>query len=137
MIEFKQPLRAPTIPRDFVFFYEGLRNHELLGQQCQGCGHKRWPIQVICPDCRSLEWQPIKLPLQGSLYSYVIHHYPVFPDYPSPNLVGLVEVEPGVRIVGAVSVAEGTPIEIGMPLTARFAEHSDGFVLHYFTAEQR
>lgn len=89
----------------------------------------------MCPDCRSLDWQEVNLPLSGKLYSYVIHHYPVFPDYPSPNIIGLVEVEPGVRVVGAVSLEEGKTIEIGMPMEARFAEHSDGFVLHYFTAE--
>jgi len=132
MIEMKEPLAAPIIPRDFAFYYDGLRERRLLVQECSNCGHRRHPPGPMCPICQSLEWRTRDVKQDGALYSYVVHHYPVFPDYKSPHAVALVQLEPDIRMTGGLFGIAPDAIEIGMRVSARFAEHADGFIFHYF-----
>jgi uncharacterized OB-fold protein len=128
----KAPLQGPEIPRDFAFFYEGLRDRRLLVQQCSRCRHLRHPPSPSCPRCLSLEWEAVDAPLDGTVHSFVIHHYPVFPDYESPHVVVLVDLGPNLRMVGALFGAATRSVTIGMPVRAGFASHAEGFVFHYF-----
>ncbi|MGB8208771.1 MAG: zinc ribbon domain-containing protein, partial [Mycobacterium sp.] len=60
---------APTISPDTEFFWDGLRDHKLLIQRCSGCGTLRNPPRPMCPNCRSLEWEPIESSGRGTVYS--------------------------------------------------------------------
>ena len=90
---------APTISPDTEFFWNGLRDHKLLIQRCNGCQTLRNPPQPMCPKCRSLDWEPIQSSGRGTVYSYVMPHQPQFPFFDYPYIVALIELDEGVRIV--------------------------------------
>ena len=122
----------PSATRDFEFFYEGLNEHRLLVQKCKSCSKRRHPASPMCPHCNSLDWQAEALGPTGSVYSYIVHHQPPYPDYPSPHAVALVEMAPDIRILGPLVGCAPGDISIGMQVRVEFEEAGDGFSLHRF-----
>jgi uncharacterized OB-fold protein len=54
----------------------------------------------------------------GTLYSYAVVHHPQVPGFEAPIIVGLVELDEGVRITAHVRNVGPDSIEIGMPMHA-------------------
>jgi uncharacterized OB-fold protein len=56
---------------------------------------------------------------RGTIYSFVVNHYPQVPAFDYPLVVALVELEEGTRLIANVSgitpetVAIGTAVEVG------------------------
>lgn len=86
----------------------------------------------MCPYCRSLKWTAERLGSTGTVYSYVIHHQPPYPDYPSPHTIALVEMAPDIRVLGALVGCSIEDVSIGMEVRVEFVEHGEGFSLHRF-----
>ena len=49
--------------------------------------------------CGSLEWDTVESSGRGTLYSYVVVHYPQVPAFEYPLPIGLIELEEGTRVV--------------------------------------
>ena len=88
---------APAISPDNEFFWNGLREHKLLIQRCNGCQTPRNPPQPMCPKCRSLDWRPVEASGRGTVYSFVMPHEPKFPFFDYPYIVELVELDVAPR----------------------------------------
>jgi uncharacterized protein len=131
-----QPARTlrprPAITADSAFFFEGARQGKLLVQRCSSCGRLRHPPAPSCPECRSLEWQPIECSGRGALYSYVVVHHPQVPAFDYPLVVGLVELEEGTRLVADLIDIEPEDVRIGMALEAELVAVDDGLTLPMF-----
>jgi acyl dehydratase len=69
---------------------------------------------------------------RGTLHSYVVHRHPPVPGYELPILIGLVDLEEGVRMVAAVTEVEPEAVAIGMPLEVGFRRIDDGLTLPVF-----
>ena len=123
---------APTISPDTEFFWNGLREHKLLIQRCNGCGAVRNPPQPMCPKCRSLDWEPIEASGHGTVYSFVMPHEPKFPFFDYPYIVALVELEEGVRIVSNLTDIDPADVQAGMPVEVYYGEFDGNLVLHQF-----
>jgi len=119
-----QPAERPKRPRpaltqDNSFFFEGARQHKLLIQRCAECGTLRHPPRPSCANCRSFDWDTVTASGRGTIYSYVVNHYPQVPAFDYPLVVALVELEEGTRLVANVSgitpdtVAIGTAVQVG------------------------
>lgn len=116
---------APGSNRDFDFFYAGLEQGQLLVQKCLGCGTLRNPPSPSCAECGSFDWAAQPLSGRGSVYSFIIHHYPALPTYETPHPVVLAELDDGVRFLAAM---DGTPpeaISIGMRVEAEFLRRNN------------
>jgi len=122
----------PTMNRDTAFFWEGLREHQLLLQRCLGCSAVRHPARPMCPRCNSTEWDTFEASGRGSVYSYVIPHHPRFPFMEDPFVVVLVELEEGVRLVSNLCEVDPDVIEPGMQVEVFYVAFDDGLVLHQF-----
>ena len=59
---------------------------------------------------------------RGTLYSYVVVHYPQVPSFEYPLPIGLVELEEGTRVVANLGGVEPEDITIGMALRAEFVD---------------
>lgn len=95
-----RPLRPrPATTHDDAFFWQGLRDGKLLIQRCADCGLLRHPPGPMCRGCHSLRWDTLESSGLGTLYSFVVVHYPQVPSFDYPNQVVLVELDEGVRIV--------------------------------------
>jgi len=65
------PRPLPQIDPDHLPWWEGLRRHELLVQECPACRRCVFPPQPACPYCRSLERGWRRSSGRGKVYSWV------------------------------------------------------------------
>jgi len=105
---------APPLGHDNGWWWEGISRGEILIQKCSDCGKLRHPPRPMCGECQSIKWIGVKASGRGSVYSYVILHYPKFPGYEFPLACGLIELEEGVRMVTNIVGCQHSDIRIGM-----------------------
>jgi uncharacterized OB-fold protein len=55
----------------------------------------------------------------GTIFSYTVHHHPKLPDFDVPHPVALVEMDEGVRVIGAMDGQIG-PLSIGARVHVEF-----------------
>ncbi len=128
-----RPLRPrPALTEDNRFFFEGAREHRLLIQRCTHCGALRHPPRPACGNCRSFEWDTVTASGRGTIYSYVVNHYPRVPAFDYPLVVALVELEEGTRLVANVADITPESVAIGMPVVATFVDFDDDLTLPVF-----
>jgi uncharacterized OB-fold protein len=61
----------------------------------------------------------------GTVYSYTVQHRRQRPEVPIPNVVALVELAEGPRLMARLEMVHPAEVRIGMPVTARFARIGD------------
>ena len=128
----RPPRPRPPLTQDNAFWFEGARSHELLIQRCTACGILRHPPLPACANCGSLEWDTVVSSGRGTLYSYVVVHYPQVAAFEYPLPIGLIELDEGTRVVANLAQVERDDIEIGMPLYAEFVDFDDELSLPVF-----
>ncbi|HSZ36174.1 MAG TPA: bifunctional MaoC family dehydratase N-terminal/OB-fold nucleic acid binding domain-containing protein [Acidimicrobiales bacterium] len=128
----RPPRPHPALTQDNAFWFEGAHEHLLLIQHCTSCGTLRHPPLPACAHCGSLEWDSVESSGRGTLYSYVVVHYPQVPSFEYPLPIGLVELEEGTRVVANLGGVEREDITIGMPLRAEFVDFDEELSLPVF-----
>jgi uncharacterized OB-fold protein/acyl dehydratase len=128
-----RPLRPrPALTRDNAFWFEGARQHRLLIQRCTKCGTLRHPPRPMCAECRSYEWDVLDASGRGTVYSFVVNHYPEVPAFDYPLAVGLIELEEGTRLVANIIGIEPGDIHVGMPVEVEWVDHDPELSLPAF-----
>ncbi|MFG2128775.1 Zn-ribbon domain-containing OB-fold protein [Streptomyces sp. NPDC048751] len=95
-----QPIADP----DGAPFWQYAAQGELRVQACADCGELRFPPRPCCPHCQSFasEWRAMSG--RGRVWSYVVPHPPLLPDYAEQAPYNVVVVElaeaPRIRLVG-------------------------------------
>jgi hypothetical protein len=116
-----RPLRPqPSVSRDTRFFWEGVEQHQLRIQRCNGCGKLHHPPVVRCPECGSYEQGYVVSTGRATVYSFVEPCHPKLPAFDYPYAVGLVELEEGVRLLTNLVDVDPELIRIGMPVDLLF-----------------
>jgi uncharacterized OB-fold protein len=122
----------PAQSRDNAFFWQGVREGRLLIQRCAGCGRLRHPPGPMCPSCHSLEWTTQRASGRGRVYSFVVAHHPPVPPFEYPNLIALIELEEGTRLVSNLVGVDPADAAIGMPVEVVFEQVDPELVLPLF-----
>ena len=122
----------PSMTRDTQFFWDGLKEHQLLIQRCSGCQALRHPPRPMCPRCNSTAWDTIESAGRGVVYSFVMPRHPVFPGFESPYIVVLVELDEGFRLVSNLCEVADSDVTIGMPVEVFYEQFDGGLVLPQF-----
>ena len=122
----------PAQSADTSFFWDGARRGELLIQRCTSCGTLRHPPGPGCPSCGSLDWDTVRASGRGTVFSYAVHHYPPIPGFEYPLLVGLIELEEGVRLISNITGIAPDDVEIGMDVEVHFEDFADELTLPQF-----
>lgn len=128
----RPPKPRPPINRDNEFFFDGTRQHKLLIQRCSECGTLRHPPGPMCPQCHSLQWDTVESSGRGTVYSFVVNHYPQVPAFEYPLVVALIELEEGTRLVSNVVGVAPADVEVGMAVTLQWEDAGAGLVLPQF-----
>jgi len=128
----RPPRPRPAVTQDNAFWFEGARAHELLIQRCTSCGMLRHPPLPACSNCGSLEWDTIVSSGRGTLFSYVVVHYPQVPAFEYPLPIGLIELEEGTRVVANLGQVQRDDVAIGMALRAEFVDFDEDLSLPVF-----
>jgi uncharacterized protein len=123
---------APGMSDDTRFFWEGTRTGKLLIQRCKSCGSLRHPPGPVCPSCHSFEWDTLEASGRGTVYSFVVLHYPEVPPFDYPNPVALVELEEGTRLVAQLVGIAPADVKIGQAVQVEFNTFDGDLVLPQF-----
>lgn len=127
-----RPRPRPARSRDNAFFWEGVDERRLLIQRCDGCGRLRHPPGPMCPDCHGFDWEAQEASGRGRVYSFVVAHHPPIPPFDYPNLIALVELEEGTRIVSNLVGVSPADVAIDMPVEVVFTQVDPDLVLPLF-----
>lgn len=119
----------PMQNRDTAFFWEGTAAGELRVQSCEACGTLRFPPGPACPACDALDRGYVVASGRGTVFSYVVHRHPPVPGRELPILIGLIDLDEGVRMVGELVGVEAEEIEIGLPVQVDFRRVDDDLTL--------
>ncbi len=130
-----RPRAART--RDSAFFWEGLERGALLIQRCASCGRLQHPPGPMCPVCHALEWDTLEACGRGHVYSYVVAHHPPIPPFAVPNLIALIELEEGTRLVSNLVGVDPAEVEIGMPVQLEITQVEPDLKLPLFRPARR
>ncbi|MGW0912286.1 Zn-ribbon domain-containing OB-fold protein [Streptomyces sp. NPDC002784] len=105
---------TPVTDADGAPFWRYAARGELRVQTCADCAEPRFPPRPCCPHCQSFasRWRPVTG--QGRIWSYVVPHPPLLPEYAAraPYNVVLVELvdAPRIRLVGNLVGRAGEPL---------------------------
>ncbi len=125
--------RLPPLKNgDNDFFWDGANEGKLLIQRCTACETLRHPPGPMCCQCRSMSWDTVESSGRGTVYSFVVMHYPEIPPFEYPNPIVLVELEEGTRLVTQLPGVKPRDIAIGMPVEVFFEEVEEGLTLPQF-----
>jgi len=113
MAEYKKPL--PTITDENRGFWDGCKQGRLQLQKCGACGHIRYPISHVCPDCLSYEFAWTPLSGRGEVFSYVVFHQLYNKAFAEdvPYNVALVQLEEGPRLYSNIVGVDNDAVKIG------------------------
>jgi uncharacterized protein len=123
---------VPGVSDDTRFFWEGAKGGKLLIQRCKACGSLRHPPGPVCPSCHSFEWDTLTASGRGTVYSFVVMHYPEVPPFEYPNPVALIELEEGTRLVAQLVGVKPEEVTIGQAVQVEFNTFDGDTVLPQF-----
>ena len=121
----------PSITPDNAFWFEGAQQHRLLIQACDQCGTLRHPPEPRCA-CGSYDWGVRNASGRGTVYSFVVNHYPQIPAFDYPLPIGLIELEEGTRLVADLVGCDPGAITIGMPVVVEWQDLDEDLSLPAF-----
>ena len=105
----------PVIDSDGAPFWGYARQGELRVQACADCGELRFPPRPCCPHCQSFESEWREVAGHGRIWSYVVPHPPLLPDYADQAPYNVIVVEltdaPRIRLVGNLVAEAGARLD--------------------------
>jgi uncharacterized OB-fold protein len=135
MPAYEKPLPAPDL--DTQPFWDYCKQHELRAQRCSACGTFRWPPRGLCPECHSWDYEWVKLPDTGKVYSFVVPHYVSVPAFQpdAPYVIAHITIDgtdERVRITSNVIDIPWEEVKVGMPVHVVWEDVTPEFTLPKF-----
>lgn len=122
----------PIADADSEPFWQACEESRLVGPVCTDCGAWSWPPSPCCRRCRSQAQEWRELSGFGVIWSFARVHHAFHPSLAKrvPYIVGLIDLDEGLRMVGRVEAGDKEPT-IGARVRARF-EEQEGRRFPYF-----
>ena len=107
-----------SVPR---YWRETPYRYMLVGGKCSNCGKMYYPIKKVCRVCGSRDFEETKLSDKGKLVSFTVIRSPPsgYEEY-VPYVVGIVELEEGVRVISQIVDCDIKDVRTGMELESTF-----------------
>ena len=120
------PLDAP--------FWEGLRRHELLVQECAACSRLRFVPTELCPHCASPAAMWTRVSGRGRVYTYTVVHRAPTPTYQAeaPYALAYVELDEGPRLPARLVDVEPDAVVVDQPVEVVFDDVAPDLTLYRF-----
>ncbi len=110
-------------------FYGRLGDGALETTRCERCGELRFPPRERCPSCGGpASWTPLEP--WGRVYAFTWQECGL--RFVAPAVIGVVELEQGVRVFGVFEAAHDE-LAIGMPVDVALRPDPSGLTLLAFT----
>jgi uncharacterized OB-fold protein len=120
--------------RDSKAWWEALAGHQLLLQQCAGCGVKRWPPRALCNRCGATDSIWARASATGTVASWIVNHHSFGPGPKSPYVVVLVRLDDqdDVLMPGWYDgPPDGSGLALNMPVVVGFDDVGDSALLRW------
>lgn len=114
-------MMRPTPSLDTLFFWDGVREHELRIQKVEDGSLRHPPIPALWKRKGESTDYVVSSGL-GTVYSYVVHHAPQVPGRKVPFVIALVELDEGVRLLGELRGIDPGQVEVGLPVRVEFLD---------------
>lgn len=95
--------------------------YRLEAGRCRNCSRVTFPVRKVCPDCRSEEWNLVRLSREGRVVTSTVIH--VAPDdfmMEAPYAMAIVETPEGVRLMTQVVDCDPADVVPGMDVSLEF-----------------
>jgi hypothetical protein len=125
-------IARPGITSDNRFFWDGLRERKLRIQRCSACHRLQHPPAPMCPHCHCFELGAIEASGRGTIHSFVVGEHPRIPPFAYPNVIVLVQLEEGTRLVSRLVGVAPDDVAIGQPVEVDFEPVDEELTLHCF-----
>jgi len=97
------------------------QRYRMEAEKCKKCGKIYFPPRVICAECKSREFELLKLKDEGKLLTYtVIRVAPSQFVNQVPYAMGIVKLDDGVNLLAQIVDCEPEQLQIGMKLKLEF-----------------
>ena len=127
----------PPLGHDNKWWWDGIAADELRIQRCKQCQTLRHPPRPMCGSCQSIEWDWLVSKGAGTVYSYVVMHYPPIPGYDFPLPVALIDLDEGTRLVANVAGCKPSEVKVGMRVQARIENVDEEMKLPVFYVAEK
>jgi uncharacterized OB-fold protein len=127
----------PAVGENEAPFWEAAAKGELRIQQCVSCERLRFPPRPMCPQCQSTESTWALMSGGGSIYSFVVPHPPLLPQFkdlaPYNVILVTLDEDPTIRLIGnlvdqvgdGINAVDPSSIELDQPVQVVFEEIND------------
>jgi uncharacterized OB-fold protein len=112
--------------------WDGCREGRLRVQRCRSCGTHVFIPRPVCTACLSEELEWVESSGRGTLYSHTTVHRPQRPEFDTPYIVAIVELEEGWHMLSNLVDVDRDAVAIGMPLEVCFREMTEEVTLPFF-----
>ena len=102
------------------------QRYRLEASKCKSCGKVNFPPRLVCPNCKSREFETIKLNDEGTILTYTIIRVAsdVF-SKETPFAVAVIEVNDGARLMAQIADTELEDVAIGKKVKIVFRKIQD------------
>ena len=115
-------------------FWEATRTRTYLLQWCDACSAPIYYPRYACPSCSGtgLSWRSASG--RGVVHSYSVVHVPPAPWLAErlPYIVGLVDLEEGVRVLTNIVDCDPGTLRVDLPVEVTWEDLPDGRALPLF-----
>ena len=117
------------------FWREIPQRYRFEAAKCKKCGKISFPPRLICPECKTREFETVKLNDKGKIETFtVIRIAPTGFTNEAPYPVAIVDLGDNVKILCQVADCEPHDLKIGMPVRLEFRkvqQEGDAGVINY------
>ena len=105
--------------------WDACKRHELLVQRCGNCSSYLFPPAVVCTQCLSGTFSWVKSSGRGSIYSFTIVYRPQRPEFDTPYIVAIIELEEGWHMLSNIVDCDIAQVKIGLPVEVTFSPRGE------------
>ena len=128
----KPPRPRPALTVDNAFWFDATKEHKLVIQRCASCSVLRHPPRPRCDKCGSYDWDTLEASGKGTIYSFVVVHFPQVPSFDYPLPIGLIALEEGTRLVANLVGIAPEDVKVGMAVEVEWQDHDEDLTLPAF-----
>jgi uncharacterized OB-fold protein len=125
---------VPAITPETAPFWEAADNGTFLLQRCPDCGNTQYHYRALCSFCMSDKIEDYPSTGKGEVWTYSVVYRNNTAGYGEkvPYVVGLVELEGGVKVVSNIIGGNPENVTFGTKVEAVFAKTEDGQAIPLF-----
>jgi uncharacterized OB-fold protein len=112
---------ATQLPFTIEQFYQFLSQDKLMAGKCQTCGKIHLPPRPMCDHCFSQQFTWVEISGKGRLLTYtIIYIAPKQFQEIAPYIVGIVQLENGLKLPGMISGVPEDKLKVDLELEIDF-----------------